>query len=145
MSVHQVARKWRYVVPVAVLALGGMATVVPAVSAKRVLERPSLETFSAATATLKGPAMPAAGMVLGGFTSQHEAIALEISKKDKRVDLIGTALDMTCTSGTHFSTPDRWQRLSLSPKGTVHAAGSIPPATGPDASGTTFTGGMDTD
>jgi hypothetical protein len=119
-----------------------MGNTVSTVSAKSVFARSSLrEAAIAALAKPKETAMPAAGKVLGGFTSQSEPIVLEISKKDKRVDLAGTALDMTCTSGDQFTTADALVRLPISKQGKVHMTLVIPPSSG---SPTSITGGTDT-
>lgn len=85
-------------------------------------------------------AMPAAGKVLGGFTSQHVPVVLAIAKKDKRVDVVGSVLNMTCTSGDQFFVPDGWVKLPISHAGAIKAAITIPASPGGTGS---VTGGTD--
>ena len=95
----------------------------------------------AALAKHSARAMPASGKVLGGFTSQHMPVVLAIAKKDKRVDVVGSVFNMTCTSGDQFLAPDGWVKLPISHAGAIKAAITIQASPGGIGS---VTGGTDT-
>jgi hypothetical protein len=103
-----------------------------------------LEAATAAAAKSPPAVLPASGRTLGGFTSQHLPVVLQISTQDKRLNLAGSALNLTCTSGTQFVIPDGWVKLPISKKGIVNGSYRIP-ASPPPAGGTIgIIGGTDT-
>ena len=78
---------------------------------------------------------PTSAVALGGFTSQGWPVVFELGRGGKLVTLVGTGLDMTCTSGDQFSVEDGWQLINIAKNGKVHTTEQIP------ASGDTVTGG----
>jgi hypothetical protein len=101
--------------------------------------------LEAAAAAVKPPAnvLPAAGKVLGGFSSQQMPVVFQIARKDKRINLAATALNMTCRSGDQFVAPDSWVKLPLTKKGVVNELVQIPPLTPTPGSTVVVTGGTD--
>jgi hypothetical protein len=119
------------------------ASTAPGVSAKSVSRKRQLQAVAiAALAKAPKPVMPAAGRLLGGFTSQSQPVVLAVAKKDKRLDVVATDLNMTCTSGDQLVIPDNWTKLPLTPKGTVTITAQLPPSA-PTAGAPTLTGGTD--
>jgi hypothetical protein len=96
----------------------------------------------AATRPVQPNAGPASGRVLGGFTSQRWPIVVAISKNGGNIQMIGTGLVLTCSSGDSFPIPDRWEKLAIHTDGAVRAAVTIPAS--PSGSGPSITGGSDT-
>jgi hypothetical protein len=144
MSSHQLSRRSRRTASAAALAAAALACVAPAVSAHGVSRVRRLRTLAtAAVAKSKTNPMPAAGKVLGGFTSQQQAIVLYVGKKDKRLDQVGTALNMSCTSGDQFLIPDRWGHVPLAKNGSVSGTFQILPGTPAPGSTATLEGGTD--
>jgi hypothetical protein len=124
------------------LVLVAVASFAPTGAAKSGSRSRSRETaVAAALAKHSVRATPAAGKVLGGFTSQHVPVVLAIAKKDKRADIVGSVLNMTCTSGDQFFVPDGWVKLPISHAGAVKGAITIPASPGGTGS---VTGGTDT-
>ena len=72
---------------------------------------------AAAPATSKAPS----GSVFGGATQQDWPIVVTLDKARTQVRRVVVGLDMTCTSGDHFSTNDGFQRVKLSGKGRFSA------------------------
>jgi hypothetical protein len=128
MSSNQLSRRSRRTASGAALAAAALACIAPAVSAHGVSRADRLQALAtAAVAKSTTNAMPAAGKVLGGFTSQQQAIVLFVGKKDKRLDQVGAALNMTCTSGDQFLVSDGWKPLALAKNGSVKATLVVPP------------------
>jgi hypothetical protein len=144
MSSNQLSRRARHTASGAALAAAALACVAPAASAHRVSRAHRLQALASATAaTSKTNPMPAAGKVLGGFTSQHEAIVLDVGKKDKRLTQVRTALNMSCTSGDQFLISDGFSNAPLAKNGSVSGTFQIPPETPTPGSTATLTGGTD--
>ena len=144
MSTNKPRRLWRRVAaPAAIAALVVTVSVVSSGSAKNVSRQKQLEAAAAAVTKPPPALLPASGKTLGGFTSQQLPIVLQVAKKDKRLDLVGTALNMTCTSGDQLVLPDGWAKLPLSKKGVINASIQLPPSGPPSATTVTVTGGTD--
>src|SRR5579864_1545640 len=90
-------RLWRVVPPVIV----ALATIVPIASARARMSSDN------------------AGVFLGGFTAQHEPVAIEVAKTWRRIPMMRIALDMHCTSGNTPVFTDSWARLPIGPHGGV--------------------------
>jgi hypothetical protein len=120
------------------------ASSAPGVSAKSVSHKRALEAVAiAALAKTPKPVMPAAGRLLGGFTSQSQPVVLAVAKKDKRLEIAATDLNMKCTSGDQLLLPDAWVKLALTPKGAVTMSKPVPPEAAATAGDPTLTGGTD--
>jgi hypothetical protein len=142
---HEQGRRWPYLVSLVVLAaLVATLIVAGSGSAKGVSRQRQLEAAAARVVKPPAPVLPAAGKVLGGFTSQHLAVVLEIAKKDKRVNLAGTAFNLTCTSGDQIVIPDGFQKLPIGKNGAVSVKFEIPASGPPSSTTTTLLGGTDT-
>lgn len=141
MSVHNPNRKWRRFRRVLGVVLTAMATAGPTVSARGLADQDSVPARAATAGTnAQAVAVPAAGRVLGGFTSQGWPIVVEISKNGKGIPLVGAGLEMRCASGNRYPLEDGWEQLPISTSGKVHAAVTIPPSAGSSVS---LTGGSD--
>jgi len=142
MSSNQGGRTSLRLVCVAAAVVAAIAYVVPSVSAHGVTRQRSLAR-AAVAAVAKPPAnpLPAAGKVLGGLTSQRQAVVLAIAKKDKQVTQVVTSLNMKCTTGDQFFVPDGWAKLPIAHNGAVKVGVTIPSDT---STGGTITGGTDT-
>ena len=142
MSLRKLGRRWRVLAVIGVAVAVAMASIVSNGSAKGVMRARSLERAAlAALAKPPAPVLPASGKVLGGLTSQHQAVVLMIAKKDKQIAQTVTALQLKCTSGDQLLLPDGWVKLPLTKSGAVSVSITVPP------SGTTpvaITGGSDT-
>ncbi len=86
---------------------------------------------------------PADGHTLGGLTSQHWPVVVEISRNGKRIPMITAGLDLTCTSGTDLPIPDRWVNVPIGPGGAVSASVNLVPSSS-SGSGVSLAGGTDT-
>jgi hypothetical protein len=139
MSEHGPNRKWRFLRRGLAVLLAVMATAASAVWARSPADHAWVQTRAAMTgANATAVAVPTAGHVLGGFTSQGWPVVLEISGNGKRIALVATGLDMGCTSGSGGPLEDGWQQLPIRAKGKVHAAITLPPFAGATVS---ITGG----
>jgi len=143
VSTSKPTRRWRgFAARAAMAALVVTVSVVSSGSAKNVSRQRQLEVAAAAATKPPSTVLPASGKTLAGFTSQKLPVVLQISKKDKRVDVVGVVVNMTCSSGDQFVVPDEWVKLPISKKGIVNAAIQIPPSA-PAAGAVTVTGGTD--
>ena len=139
MSVHNHDQKRRHPRRVVALILVAMAAAGSTASARSLSDPRSLQaTFATAEASTDAAAVPTAGQVLGGFTSQGWPVVVAFAKQRKKIGLIATGLDMSCTSGEALPLEDGWERLPISASGQVHAAATIPPLRGATSS---LTGG----
>ena len=102
------------------------------------------QAASAAVPKPKTTVSPAAGRVLGGLTSQHSPVIVQISKNAKQIEVAAANLDLTCTSGDQFWLPDGWEHTALSTNGSVSLHVTVPPDTSGGSNGVTLTGGSDT-
>ena len=144
MSTSKPTRQWRgFAARAATVALVVTVSVVSSGSAKNVSRQKQLEAAAAAATKPPSAILPASGKTLAGFTSQKLPVVLQISKKDNRVDLIGAALNMTCTSGDQLVLPDGWVKLPIRKKGVVNATLQIPPSAPAAGDTVTLTGGTD--
>lgn len=91
----------------------------------------------------KQTAQTAAGMTLGGFTSQRWPVVVDVAKDGRRITQVALGLDMNCTSGGSFGTPDRFFDLPVWSNGSVHAAMLLPPLPASPGSTVSITGGSD--
>ncbi len=140
MSVHSQGRRRRcsrVLLAILVVALAAFSTG----SARAVSDHPLVHgTIGATAASAQGSAGPAAEQVLGGFTSQGWPVVIVISKDGKRIGLVETGLNMSCTSGDSFPLLDGWVRLPIAANGSVRGHTTIQPASG---SAVSITGGSD--
>jgi hypothetical protein len=139
--VHAVldGRSWRRIISVitvtaAVMAAGASAQTTSGITAA------TTPGITVPRAGIANASTPAAGMVLGGFTSQGWPAVLDIAKNGNRIRVIGVGLDMKCTTGDEFGLPDGFINLPIAGNGKVHATRTIPPSPGPTVS---LTGGSD--
>ena len=141
MSILKLDRRWRRAAVAAVSVIAAMASAASTGAAKSVTRQRSFER-EAVAALAKPPVntMPAAGRMLGGLTSQQQAVVLAIAKKDKQVKQVVTALSMTCTSGLQLLVPDNWTHLLIARNGAVHVSYVIPPSNGISGGTDTFSG-----
>jgi hypothetical protein len=139
MSVNNQDQKRRRPRRVVALILVAMAAAGSTASARSLSDPRSLQaTFATAETSADVAAAPAVGQVLGGFTSQGWPVVVAFAKQRKKIGLIATGLDMSCTSGESLPLEDGWERLPISASGEVHAAATIPPS---PASTISLTGG----
>ncbi len=128
MSVHKPDQKRRRPRRVVALVLVAMAAVASTASARSLSDPRSLQaTFATAERSADAAAVPAVGQVLGGFTSQGWPVVVVFAKQRKKIAVIATGLDMSCTSGERLPLEDGWERLPISANGRIHAAATIPP------------------
>lgn len=144
MSTSKPTQRWhRVAARVATAALVVTVSVVSSGSAKNVSRQRQLEAAAAAATKPASAALPASGKTLAGFTSQKLPVVAQISKKDKRVDVIGVVVNMTCSSGDQFMVPDEWVRLPIRKKGVVNATLHIPPSAPAAGDTVALAGGTD--
>ena len=144
MSTSKPTRRWRgLAVRAATAAFVVTVSVVSSGSAKNVSRQKQLEAAAAAATKPPSAVLPASGKTLAGFTSQKLPVVLQISKKDKRVDVIEAVFNMTCSSGDQLVLPAGWVKLPLSKKGVVNAAVEIPPSAPAAGATVALTGGTD--
>jgi hypothetical protein len=84
---------------------------------------------------------PADGHTLGGLTSQHWPVVVQISRSGKRIPLISAGIELTCTSGLDLPIPDRWGNVPIGSGGAVNASTTVAPDS--SGSGVSLTGGTD--
>jgi hypothetical protein len=143
MPVSKPSASRRWILLGAAIVVAAVGIVSSHASAKSASVRGSLAQ-AASAAVPKTTISPAAGRVLGGLTSQHSPVIMEISKNAKRIDLAAANLELTCTSGDQFWIPDGWGRTPLSANGSVNLHVTVPPQTSGGSNGVTLTGGSDT-
>jgi hypothetical protein len=123
------------------MVVAAMAVLVSTVSARSPSgTAPVLATAARTVATAHIASAPAAGRMLGGFTSQSWPLVLAIAKNGKRIVVAVTGLVITCASGDTYPLEDGWAQLPISASGHVHATRAIAPMAGSSVS---LTGGFD--
>jgi len=141
MSVRKSNRRRRVLLRIAVSIVAVAAGWTSHADARGIPAHRSVRAMMAgAGANAQGVPSPAAGKVLGGFTSQGWPVVLAISNNSKGIVTAGAGLDMSCASGASFGVPDRWRNLPIGPNGVVHVSDSIGAQQG---SGASITGGTD--
>jgi hypothetical protein len=65
---------------------------------------------------------PAAGGSYGGVTSQNFPVVLETARHGRQVARAIVAIRLTCVSGAFITTPDSFQKLTISKKGKFGAS-----------------------
>jgi hypothetical protein len=128
-----------------VVAASAAVAVQPA--SARILSRRQARKLEAMVSSVSKPghASLANGRALGGFTTQGNPFVATVAKNGKKLGMVASALNLTCTSGDQFTIVDGWAGLPIGHGGTVGKSLSIPPTVGSgSAAGITITGGADT-
>lgn len=81
---------------------------------------------TAASAPQQAPAhgrtAAAVGVIYGGITSQQFPVVLQVSKSRRQIVSAIIGIRAICTSGSAFTAPDGYRRLSISRKGKFSAS-----------------------
>lgn len=143
--------RWRVFVPGATMAIvfatasaWSLDGVAPAQGRATPISRATLVSQAIRLTPLPKQTAPTpAGMTLGGFTSQKWPVVVDVAKDGRRITQVALGLDMNCTSGGSFGTPDRFFDLPVRSNGSVHAAALVPPSPPSPGSTVLVAGGSD--